>query len=406
MTTHLRLEVGPAESPTDLLGDVYSITNTRGLDLDGVSDEPTPATFTATIKGSTTANPLTNADVRPDRPIRFLAGIEDTYGSGVTWHTIWTGKILKGRIEHNGNAKHDPNAYTVQITATDIVRNLAAVPALTAVSGTLAQRVATAIPAGIPYVVTDNEPPTATAALPTDQKTVLGQLRLIRDTLHAAMFVDKAGVLQLVADNSRLRRGTAADFVATDEDPAPDGAILYHDLGEAFDSDTVVNVLTVKVLTDTDPVETTYTDEDSRDAWGPHAQTVTVNDGLAETHAGLYLATRTDPDLTPERIEFVIDSREDTYAAHLAAACAIEINDTIDVDRLGRTHRLGVRELTHTVTVALEPVPRLRWTVAVGLRIPDVLATRWNDIPAGIRWDDVPAGVTWNNSLTDWHPYL
>jgi hypothetical protein len=399
-TLHLRIEA----DESDLTEAAYSFTVRRGLELDGVTDEPDPASATLIVKGGESVNPLTNPDVRPGRPLRVLAGIEDTYGDAITWHTIATCEILRNTFEHDADAKHDAEAYRAQITATDLVADLAATPSEVAVSGTLTQRAAAVLdPTGLPYAVTDLDPATTSGALATDAKTVLGQLRLIRDTLHAAIYVDRHGVLQLVADNSRPREHTSPDHVATDEDPAPDGAILYHDLTPVFDTDAVVNVLTVKSL-DLD-TETTYTDEDSRTAWGAHPQTVTVNDGLPETHAGLYLATRTDPDLLPESLAFAVDPYADTFPAHLAAACTIEINDIIDVTRLGVTHRLAVHELTHTIALVLDPLPRLRWSVEVGLRVPPVLATRWDDVPADLTWDDVPADLTWDAAV-NWHPYL
>lgn len=405
-TLRLRLEVGPVEDPTDLLESAGAITIRRGLDLDGVTDQPSPASANIVVEGSALTNPVTNADLRPERPLRFLAGIEDAYGTSVTWATIWTGTILRANIEHEAEAKHDPDAYQVFITATDIVPALAATPSEVAVSGNLAQRVdAVMAGTGLPYDVTDPAPVESSGPLPTDAKTVLGQLRLIRDTLHAALFVDRTGTLRMVGDGARERAVTTPDLEATDEDPAPAGAVLYHDIAMVFDTDSVVNVLAVTKLADPDPIEGTFTDEDSRNDWGTHPQEVTVNDGLIETHAGLFLATRVDPDLVPARIAFLVDPIEDTYSTHLAAACAIEIGDTIDVTRLDRTHRLTVRELTHTVALVLDPLPRLRWTVEVGLRVPDVLATRWDDVPADLTWDDVPPDLTWDDAV-NWHPYL
>lgn len=401
-TLHLRLLAGTA---TDLVEVTGGVQIRRGVDLDGVTDQPVPAAATFTVKGTTATNPLTNDDVRPDRPVSLQAGIEDTYGDGITWHTLWTGKILRARIDHDTDAKHDPDAYRVQITATDLVPDLAALPSEVAVAGNLTQRVDAILDGTpIPYAVADLGDPTSTPALPTDGKTALDQLRLIRDTLHATMYVDRVGVLQLVADNSRPRAVVEPDLTATDEDTADPTAVRYHDITPVFDTDAVVNVLTIEALGE-ETVETTYTDEDSRAAWGDHAQTVTVNDGLPETHAGLYLATRVDPDLVPESLVFLVDPLADTYPAHLAAACAIEIGQTIDVTRLGRVHRLHVRELAHTITPVLDVVPRLRWTVEVGLRVPDVLATRWDDVPADLTWDTVPADLTWDDAV-NWHPYL
>jgi hypothetical protein len=397
---HFQLNAGAS---TDLLGDTYSITVRRGLAAAGVTDELSPATFTAVIKGSPAANPLTNPDVRPYRPVQLLAGIEDQVTGVVEWHTVFTGIIQRARLEYDTTAKDDPEAYRVHITATDRVAALAAFPSEAAVSGSLTQRVAAVLdPSGVPYVVTDNEPAaTSSTALPSEGRTAVDQLRLIRDTLHAVMYVDRDGVVQVIADNARSRTVTSPDYIATDAaDGGPEGAIHYHDVTPAFDTDSVVNVLTIKKLGD---VEATYTDEDSRDEWGDKPQTITVNDGLAETHAGLYLATRTDPDLIPEHLAFAVALKdEDKHlhrAEHLAAACTIEIAKSVQVIRVGLAdHTLIVRDITHTIT----PV---RWSVGLGLRVPEVLGTRWDDVPADLTWDDVPADLTWDDAV-NWHPYL
>lgn len=388
----LRLLVGTG---TDLLGDAHSIMVRRGLKADGVTDDLDPGVFTATIKGGDEVNPLTNPDVRPDQPLVLEAGIEDDYSTDVTWHPLFTGTLTRAVIEYDDTAKGDPAAYRVTITATDSVAALAATPSEVAVSGTLAQRVAAVLdPTGIAYAVTDLDPAGASTTLTTDGKTAADQLRLIRDTLHASVYVDRAGVVRAVADNARPRTITTPDHVATDTiDGEPDGAIHYTAITPAFDTDAVVNVLTIKHPAG----EATYTDEDSRAAWGDQPQTVTVNDGLPETHAGLYLATRTDPDLIPEEISFPVD-HPDYGTQHLAAACALEVGDSVHVVRDGLAdHTLIVRDITHTITPTL-------WTVGLGLRVPEVLATRWDDVPANLTWDDLPAGLTWDDAVT-WHPY-
>lgn len=393
MTLPFRLEAGPVEAPTDLLGDTYTITIGRGLAAQGVTSELDPAVFTAVVKGGSSTNPLTNDDVRPERPIRLRAGVPD--GTGTTWHTVFTGKIQRARIEYDPDRKGDVDAYRLTLTGTDLVEALSAVQSEVSVSGSLTQRVdAVMMPTGLPYAVTDNEAPAASTALPTKGRTVVDQLRLIRDTLHARMFVDRDGVLQALADNARPRELVEPTFVASDQDP---DAVHYTDLTPGFDTAALVNVITIEKLTAGDSELATYTDEDSTASWGSQPQTVVVNEGVAETHAGLYLATRTDPTLRPEGFSFIVD--EASLPQNRRAAATIEISDTVRVERLGLDDSTQlVHDMVHTITPT-------RWTVTVGLQVPEVLATRWDDVPAVLTWDDVPADLTWNDAV-DWHPYL
>jgi hypothetical protein len=394
VTLPFRLEAGPVEAPTDLLGDTYTITIGRGLAAQGLTSELDPAVFTAIVKGGTSTNPLTNDDVRPERPVRLLAGVPD--GTGTTWHTVFTGKIQRARIEYDPDRKGDVDAYRLTLTGTDLVEALAAAPSEVAVSGSLTQRVdAVMSSTGLPYAVADNQGPTSSTVLPAKGRTVVEQLRLIRDTLHARMFVDRAGVLQAVADNTRPRGPVEEPtFVASDQDP---DAVHYNDLSPGFDTSALVNVITIEKLAEGDSVLSTYIDEDSRAAWGAHPQTVAVNGGVAETHADLYLESRTDPELRAEGFSFIVD--DDSLPQHRLAAATIDINDTVRVERLGIEDSTQlVHDLAHTITPT-------RWTVVVGLEVPEVLATRWMDVPADLTWADVPPDLTWRDAVR-WRPYL
>lgn len=394
----IALEAG-ASYGTQLLDDAYSISFRRGVRPNGVTDDLEPAVFTAVVAGSETLNPITNDDVRPGRPIR-LKGTPD---AGESWGNIFTGSIIRSRLEYDPEAKEDDAAYRLIITGVCLVRELTGIPHETAVGGTLRQRVDHVLaPTGLPYVVEDPAPATVAGPLPTDAKDVLGQLRLIRDTGHAYMFVSRDGELVAVADSARPRVITAPDWIATDE-LATEG-IHYTELDPAFDTDRVVNALTITQLDgDTNP-ETVWTDEDSRDDWGTNAQGITVNDGIPETHADLYLASRAVPALVPESISFVVQRRLEQalvptpVAGNVAAAIGLELYDVVRVERTGLpTVDLLATELVHNITPAA-------WTMRVGLRVPEVLATRWDDVPADLTWDDVPADLTWNDAV-NWHPY-
>jgi hypothetical protein len=415
----LALEAG-TEYGTQLLDDTYSISVRRGVRSNGVTDDLEPATFTAVIKGvpsfdpylddpySVSFDPRTNDDLRPERPIRLRGSIWGTD----EWSTIWTGKIQRARLEHDPDEKIDPNAYRLHITGTDVIDSIAGKPSEVAVNGNLHQRVAAVMdPTGIDYAVEDPSAATSTAPLPTDAKDVLGQLRLIRDTAHALMYVNRDGVLTTVADASRSRSDVEPDWRATDDEFNEDH-IFYTEIDPTFDTDAVVNLLTIRTLDgDTNP-EVTYADEDSRDAWGDRPQTVTVNEGLAETHAGLYLASRVTPDMVPQNIAFVVQRRLRQAnemrgrEPHLEAALGLELYDGVRLVRLQPDPfepdipdlDLLVCEITHTIR------PQ-SWVIELGLRIPEVLATRWDDVPADLTWDDVPPTLTWEQAV-NWHPYL
>lgn len=399
-TDRIALEAGAAYG-TQLLDETFSISIRRGLKPNGVTDDLDPAVFTAVINGSDALNPLTNDDVRPNRPLR----LRGTLNGGDTWTTVWTGQILRSRVEHDPEAKEDDAAYRLILTGVDLTRELTGIPHETAVAGNLAQRVGHVLaPTGLPYTVEDPTPAGAATALPTDAKDVIGQLRLIRDTAHALMYVNRDGELVTIADNARPRIAPAPAWIATDEISTT--GIHYTQIDPAFDTERVVNALTIERLDGNTNPATVYTDEASRAAWGTNAQSLTVNDGLPETHAALYLASRTDPTLLPEAIEFLAQRRLEqainptaTTAANIAAAIGLELYDLIRVERHGLPDTdFLVREIGHTIT------PNA-WTVFVGLRVPETLATRWDDVPADLRWNDLPAGMTWNDAV-DWHPYL
>lgn len=398
---------------TDVLDDTYSINLRRGTRPNGVTDDLDPATFTATIKGVGTddrdLDPLTNDDLRPGRPVRLRGTIVGTDD----WSTIWTGKIQRARIEYDPDAKDDPDAYRLILTGTDLVSSLAGHPSEIAVGGNLHQRVGAVMdPTGLPYAVEDPSATGAVVVLPTDSRDVIGQLRLIRDTDHGLMFINRDGALTAVADAARPRADVEPDWHATDDSFYVDDEIYYTQIDPALDTDAVVNILTIKTLDGADNPEATYTDEDSRAAWGDKPQGVTVNDGLAETHAGLYLASRVDPELLPQSIAFLVQRRLPQALAmtgrwgDLNAALGLELYDVMRVTRTQLDPLkddipdvdLLVREITHNIT------PQ-RWAIELGLRVPEVLATRWDDVPADLTWDDVPAGLTWNDAV-NWHPYL
>ena len=404
MTTHLRFEFGTG-AVTELEALACQISIGRGLKPSGVTSELDPGVITAVVKGATTSDPRTNPHMRPNQPVRLLAGIDP--GTGVEWHEIFTGTTHRAQIDYSATDKKDASVYWITVTGVDLCGALASLPYSVATSGTLTQRLSVMLTEhGIPFTITDTaDPETTTGPLPTDGKTVADQLRLIRDTAHALVYVDKTGVLQAVADNARPRTVATPDHVATDE--TGDGEIHYHDITPVFDTEALVNRLTVTKLTGGDPEVTTYTDATSETTWGTHPGEVTVNDGLAETHAGLYLATRTDPETVPRSLSFAVDTWEaDDYATHLAAACALEIGHTVEVrrDGLPTTTRV-VRYLSHAIDVVSEPVYRLRWTVTVDLDTPEVLPTRWDDVPPDLTWDDVPPDLTWSDAV-GWHPYL
>lgn len=395
----LRLEAGWTYG-TQLLGEAYSLTARRGVKPSGVTDDLEPATLAGVLKGGDTVNPLLNPDVRPERPLRLRASLD----AGATWTTLWAGKILRAQVAYDKSDASTPNAYRLTLTGVDVVRELAAAPSEVAVSGSLTQRVAAVMdPTGIPYTVDDPIPAGPSGPIPTDARDVIGQLRLIRDTGHALMYVNRDGVLVAVSDHARPRVVSAPDWQASDDSTLP--GIRYTQLTPALDTDAVVNLLKVKLLDGADNPETDHEDAESRAEWGDHPQAVTVNGGLPETHADLWFASRVDPVLLPESLEFIVQERDplsrppEGRTEHLAAAVGVELYESVRVTRTGiPTTDLLVREVAHIITPA-------RWSMELGLRVPEVLATRWTDVPADLTWADVPADLTWREAV-HWRPYL
>ena len=91
-------------------------------------------------------------------------------------------------------------------------------------------------------------------------------------------------------------------------------------------------------------------------------------------------------------------------------------------DLLGEQHGFeSVWQQSHRVVLASAGVGDLReqWTAGRILahraarigrlwareRVPEVLATRWCDVPADLTWDDLPPDLTWRD-VANWHPYL
>lgn len=397
----LRLEVGEGAEAVDLLGDAYTITIRRGNATRGVTDTIEAATLVAVIDGPK-ANPLTVSQVRPGALVRVLVG------TGGAWEPLYTGKLDRARVVYDdGPDKADPDAYRVTVTVTDpITPVLAGTPHETAVAGSLAQRVAHVLdPTGLAYAVEDPSPTTPAPALATKERTAGGNLRLVVDTAHAIAYVDRAGVLRVVSDHARPRtpEAAAADYLATDDPAAGEDALHYYDLTPSLDTDAIVNVLEVEL----GGASSTHIDEASRAEWGPHADKVTVNDGLPETHADLWLASRREAALRPEALSFNVGNPYDPRRpAHLAAAAVLEPYDTISVERAGvfaTPVKMTVRDITHTITASNRH--GVRWLCHLGLRPLELLATRWDDVPPTLRWSDLEPTMTWDDAVR-WHPYL
>lgn len=398
----LALEVGfPA---VNLLGDAYSLTIRRGNSTRGVTDALEAGTLTAVVKGPS-ANPLTVPQVRTGAPVVVKAGIDR--GLGVEWEDLYTGTLDRARLVYDGGAdKADPDAYRVTLTATDVVPALAGHPHETAVGGTLTQRVAHVLdPTGLPYTVEDPATPVgAPPALATSERTAAGNLRLAVDTDHGLSYVDRHGVIRVRSDQSRPRTpaAAAADLAATDDPNAPAASLHYYDLSPTLDTEALVNVLDVEAVTGAGTTTTTHVDTTSLEAWGPHAGKVTVNDGVPETHADLWLASRVDPALLPERLSLNVLERP----SHLEAAATLEPYATVSVARAGvfpAPVTMAVRGVEHTITA--DRRTGVRWLCHLDLRPLEVLATRWDDVPPTLRWDDLPPTMTWDDAVR-WHPYL
>lgn len=401
----LRLEVGPEDDAVDLLGPAYSIRINRGPSAGPVVDRLEVGTLVAVIDGPA-ANPVTTPQVRPDAPVRVLCYAATA--EGLAWTPIYTGKLDRARVEFDGGAdKADAGAYRVTLTALDVVADAAETPPGPAVSGSLTQRIDSLLaPTGLAYAVTDADAPrTDTRPLATSARNALEALELARNTAHAIAYADRTNTLRIVADSARPRAELVPDFTATDV-PA-DGGLHYWSLVPVYDTSAITNVLELTRLeVGTDDTVETHVDPDSRTAWGPRSESVTVNDGVLETHADKWLATRATPDLVPEQLSLNVGARPE----HLAAAVTLEPYAVVRITRTGVLPApvdVSVRTITHTI--AADATRGVRWLITLDLRPLEVLTTRWKDVPVGYSWADFraefPDGMTWRESVR-WRPWL
>ena len=366
--------------PADIFAGCTLITIRRGLTPDGVVEKPEPGVGTFVLKGEA-YNPLDNADVRPGRSIQLVLHIEDETDP----HDIpvFTGTIKRAVV----GIDKDTGIMLTTVTAFDAIATLAATAYTQGHAGNLTQRLTPVLDAAaVDYVITDTAPALVPGSLPTDKKTVLEQLVLVRDTMHAAAFVDRENVVQVIADKDRSEAPATVTLA--------DGDYVGLDLG--FDTDDLVNVLTVERLTTGDPVVETVDVPDLVTEWGKAAQSVTVNDGANENHALRFMARLPGPDLVAKEI------RVNGTLEGFELVAALEIYDPVQVVRDGLLDvEQQIVHLTHTITPrdGLQP----KWMTDLVVRQRDIRPLRWDDVPGTITWDDLDPAMTWNTAVF-WTP--
>lgn len=365
---------------TDVFPGCTAASVRRGLTPDGATEKLEPGVATVILKGEE-YNPLDNEDLRPGQPLQLALHVETEDGPADL--PVFTGTIKRAAVTVH---KETGTIFTT-VTALDAVPVLAATPYIVAHKGNLTQRLTPVLDAAaVDYVITDSAPALVAGSLPTDKRTVLEQLLLVRDTMHAIAYVDSANVLQVIADQDRDE--STPDVVLTDSD--------YVGLDLGFDTDDLVDVMTIELLTDTSPVVESFDLPTLVAEWGERAQTVTVNDGAPENHALRFMARLPGPALVAKTIRVNGTLEGFLAVAELEIAQPVQViqGDLLDVEQ-------QIVHLVHTITP--RPYREPKWMTDVTVRQREVRPLRWDDVPGTIEWDDLDPAMTWNTAVF-WHP--
>lgn len=378
--------LGPDGDMVEVFPSAHSVLVRRGLSANGVTENLEPGVCTIVFVDDA-LNPLSYDATRPGRPVRV--GVDEFVDEEIVFVPIFTGTIDRGVIDID----KETGKSRLVVTAFDAVPTLAGHPYTTAHAGTFSQRVTPVLEdAGVEYVVHDDDPDEATGTLLTNQQTALGQLLLARDTMHGFLYVDRFNVVQAYADDQRSR--TDPVMTLTDGSVAGSG---YVAIDPGFDTDDLVNVLTIETLDTPDNTLETFTDEDSVTAWKKKAQTVVVNDLEAEFHWLRFTARINGPGLTVKQVR-INSTRLDAFATF----AALELYEAVRVVRDGLVDQeQQVVFLEHQITHRIGLPPK--WMVTATTRKRELLPLRWMDVPDDITWADLDPALTWNSAIY-WHP--
>lgn len=382
----LVIYLGPDEDMDEVFSSAHSVRVRRGLTAYGVTEKLEPGVCEVVFVDDA-LSPLSYDATRPGRPLRV--GVNVVEGDDLVYEPIFTGEIDRDSLQIDKAT----GKTRLVITAYDAVPTLAGHPYTTAHAGTFAQRVTPILEdAGVAYEVHDDDPDEPTGTLPTNQQTALGQLLLARDTMHGYLYVDRFNVVQAYADDQRNR--DAPDITVTDGSV---GGLDYIEVDPGFDTDDLVNVLTIETLAEPDNLTETFTDEDSVTAWKKKLQTVTVNDLDAEFHWLRFTARLTGPGITVKRVRL-----NATKSEAFAAIAGLSLYQAIRVVRDGLIDtEQQVLYLEHEITPRDGLPPK--WMCNVTTRKRELLPLRWMDVPPDITWDDLDPAMTWNTAIY-WHP--
>lgn len=367
-----------AEPWQNIVGPLTQVAITRGGALDGVVDKIDVGMLTVTGTDLSIA-PELNARVRPGWPIRVLA-LDDTTD---TWEPLFTGHIS------NPGTTYGYDTTTPTIVATDGVARLAKAsrpyvfgthswPCVEQVGYTASGHglaIHTDITDGV-LPVPDPETSGTWVTAVDESATALRGLELARNTDLGVLYVDKANVIQYLADDERPGRTAVVTF--TDSPTTP--GIKYTAIDTAFDSANVVNSLLVNLANNQD-----LQDEEDRNAtktygpflnassaatWGESSATIDVIAAKLEPlqlgitpagYAAAYLGPFAEPTITAHSVTFVAftDGTDkaitEAIGLELYQAARVQLT-TADLDE---TYR--VLAISHTISAT-------RWETTVGLR--------------------------------------
>lgn len=247
----------------DVLGTTHDITVTReGMNV---------GSLTAHIVDST-LDPSQSSIVRPGRAVQLLARDDD----GDVWRPLFTGTTAHAVCQYMPDRVDEAKRCDIELSAIDNVQKLA--------NQKRGEGVATVVElpyvlegCGVPWNVNGSGSgvPVATVVSTSDTATALDQVAVTRDSQLGLAWVNRMGVLYAI-DRAHV---PVDPLVLLDE-------AAYVDIGISFDSQTLVNEVTVHLLV-FDGEETTevahgpYRDEASIATWGVASADYTVQ-GMAD----------------------------------------------------------------------------------------------------------------------------
>lgn len=177
----------------DVIGSATSAHIVRGGEVNGVTDDLTPGTLTATVTDPI-MDPAQNSRMRVGRQVRVTA-----LDSSAVWRAIYTGRV--DTLDVTYADKHDPSAApTIVLTAVDAIAEMAKTNQPFNYAGAYGPKVKAIMGTStIPYVADAGTASTDINHRDRDNGKLWDQLILARNSFSGAqLWVDADGTLQAV----------------------------------------------------------------------------------------------------------------------------------------------------------------------------------------------------------------